>query len=107
MKLRSEEARHLEAIVAGFPHVAGAVEDVPVEQLWRALEAAERSYWRTLRQSGFSESKCQTWTSAIMRRLKGHVAADGLTEEEMLRKLYEELGCLDEFTPAEIGGFGQ
>src|SRR5271165_551495 len=46
MKLRSEEARHLEAIVAGIPHVAGAVEDVPVEQLWRALEAAERSYWR-------------------------------------------------------------
>jgi hypothetical protein len=35
-----------------------------------------------------------------MRRLKGHVAADELTEEEMLRKQYEKLGCLDEFGPA-------
>ena len=43
----------LEAIVEGIPHVAEAVEDVPAEQLWRALEAAESNYWRTLRQSGF------------------------------------------------------
>ena len=100
MKIRSDEAKILEAIVAGIPHVAEAVENVPTEQLWRALEAAESSYSRTLRQSGFSESKCQTWTSAIMRRLKGHVAADELTEEKMLRKLCEEIGCLDEFGPA-------
>ena len=90
----------MEAIVAGIPRVAEAVENVPTEQLWRALEAAQSSYSRTLRELGFSESKCQTWTSAIMRRLKGHVAADELTEEKMLRKLYEEPGCLDEFAPA-------
>jgi hypothetical protein len=96
MRSRSEEAKILEAIVAGIPHVAEAVEDVPVEQLWQALEAAESSYLRTLRQSGFSEIACKKWTSAIMRRLKGHVAADGLTEEEMLRKLYEEIGRLED-----------
>jgi hypothetical protein len=87
-----EETRYLATIVAGIPHVAKAMEDVPVEQLWRALEAAEVSYWRTLRQSGFAESKCQTWTSAIMRRLKGQVAADGLTQVEMLKRLREEVG---------------
>jgi len=87
-----EEAKILEAIVAGIPHVAEAMEDVPVEQLWQALEAAESSYLRTLRQSRFSETACKKWTSAIMRRLKGHVAADGLTEDEMLRKLYEDIG---------------
>jgi hypothetical protein len=94
MRSRAEEAKILEAIVAGIPHVAEAVEGVPVEQLWQALEAAESSYLCALRQSGFSEIACKKWTSAIMRRLKGHVAADGLTEDEMLRKLYEEVGRL-------------
>jgi len=89
-----EDAKILEAIVAGIPHVAEAMEDVPVEQWWQALEAAEISYLGTLRQSGFSETAYKKWTAAIMRRLKGHVAGDGLTEDEMLRKLYEDIGRL-------------
>jgi len=55
-----EDAKILEAIVAGIPHVAEAMEDVPVEQWWQALEAAESSYLRTLRQSGFSEIDCRS-----------------------------------------------
>jgi hypothetical protein len=91
---RSEEVGILDKIVAGIPYVAQAIEDLPIEQLWSALEAAEGSYRRTLRQSGFSESACQIVTSAIMRRLKGQLGADGLTEVEMMRKLCEELGAL-------------
>jgi hypothetical protein len=54
MRSRAEEAKILEAIVAGIPHVAEAVEDVPVEQLWQALEAADaekiiRGSWPSLR----------------------------------------------------------
>jgi hypothetical protein len=90
----------LERIVAGIPRVASAMEDLPIEQLWSALKAAEDSYRRTLRQAGLAESVCQALTSAIMRRLKGQVAADGLTEKEIMRKLCEDLGVLDEVVAA-------
>jgi hypothetical protein len=86
----------LETIVAGIPRVAEAMENLPVEQLWSALEAAEGSYRRSLRQSGFPQSLCQALTSAIMRRLKGRLSADGLNETEMMRKLCEEVGVLGE-----------
>ena len=43
---------------------------------------------------GIFGNRLQKWTTAIIRRLKGHVAADGLTEDEMLRKLYEDIGRL-------------
>jgi Phasin protein len=96
----SEEVGILEKILSGIPQVVKAIEDLPIEQLWSALEAAEGSYRLTLRQSGFSESACQIVTSAIMRRLKGQVSADGLTEVEMMRKLSEELGALGEVAAA-------
>jgi hypothetical protein len=90
----SGEASILEKIVAGIPHVASAMEDLTIEQLWAALAAAECSYRRTLRQSGFSESACHALTPAIVRRLKGQLGADGLTENEMMIKLCEELGAI-------------
>jgi hypothetical protein len=96
----SEEVGILEKIVPGIPQVVKAIEDLPVEQIWSALEAVEGSYRRTLRQSGFSESVCQAATSAIMRRVKGQLGADGLTEEEIMRKLCEELGALGDVAVA-------
>jgi hypothetical protein len=82
----------LETIVMGIPRVAKAMDDLPVEQLWSVLEAVESSYRRALAQSGFSQSDCQALASAIMRRLKGQLGADGLTEKEMMIRLCEELG---------------
>jgi hypothetical protein len=96
----SKEIGILEKIVSGIPQVVKAIEDLPVDQLWSALEAAEGSYRRTLRQFGFSESVCQAMTSAIMRRVKGQLGADGLTEEEMMRKLCEELEALGDVAAA-------
>jgi len=87
-----EETRYLATIVAGIPHVAKAMEDVPVEQLWRALEAAEVSYWRTHTTIGVCGIQVPNVDSAIMRRLKGQVAADGLIQVEMLKRLREEVG---------------
>jgi len=84
----------LETIVIGIPRVAKAMEDLPVEQLWSVLEAVEGSYRRALAQYGFSQSDCQALASAIMRRLKGQLGADGLTETEMMIRLCEELGVL-------------
>jgi hypothetical protein len=101
LKRRSpKEVGVLEKIVSGMSQVVKAIEDLPVDQLWSALEAAEGSYGRTLRQFGFSESVCQAMTSAIMRRVKGQLGADGLTEEEMMRKLCEELGALGDVAAA-------
>jgi hypothetical protein len=82
----------LETIIVGIPRVAKAMEDLPVERLWPVLGAVEGSYRRALAQYGFSQSDCQALTSAIVRRLKGQLGADGLTEKEMMMRLCEELG---------------
>lgn len=90
----------LETIIVGIPRVAKAMEDLPVEQLWSVLQVVEASYGRTLAQYGFSQSDCQTLTSAVMRRLKGQLGADGLTEKEMMMTLCNELGVLDDAVAA-------
>ena len=91
----------LESIVVGIPRVAKAMEDLPVEQIWSVLGVVEGSYRRTLAQYGFSQSDCQALTSAIMRRLKGQLGADGLTENEMMIRLCEELGVLGNAVTAD------
>jgi hypothetical protein len=90
----------LETIVVGIPRVAKAMEDLPVERIWSVLAAVEGSYGRALAQYGFSQSDCQALTSAIMRRLKGQLGADGLTEKEMMIRLCEELGVSGHTVPA-------
>src|SRR6516225_3202077 len=89
---RLGNANIFENIVAGIPRVANAMEDLPVEQLWSVLDAVGASYLRSLRQSGFSESVCQAVTSAVVRRLKGQLGGDDLSEREMMGKLCKELG---------------
>jgi hypothetical protein len=78
----------------GIPRVAKTMEDLPVEQIWSVLGAVEGSYRRSLAQHGFSQSDCQALTSAITRRLKGQLGADGLSVKEMMIRLCEELGVL-------------
>jgi hypothetical protein len=92
---RSMPTGILETIIVGIPRVAKVMEDLPVEQLWSVLAAVEDSYRGALDRYGFSEADCVTLTSAIMRRLKGQLGADGLTEKEMMIRVCEELGFVD------------
>ena len=96
----AETGIYFEKIVRGIPRVAKAMEDLPVEQLWSVLEAVEGGYERALSQCGFSQSDCHVLTSAIMRRLKGQLGADGLTEKEMMIRLFEELGIIGDVVTA-------
>jgi len=86
----------IERIVRGLHVVAKAMEEAPIEKWWVALEAAENSYLDTLRASGFSDVASQAWAAAIIRRLKGQLAGDQLTDDEIMDKIRAEVGALDE-----------
>jgi hypothetical protein len=88
----------LEKIIVGIPRVAKAIEDLPVEQLWKTAIGAR---WRN---TAFSQSDCHALTSAITRRLKGQLGADGLTEKEMMIRLCEELGVTGDVVSRLAGG---
>ena len=91
MTLGREQRNIIEAIVAGLPHLAEAVSAIPAEYQAKALKAAESSYLKTFRRLGLSEPESQTWASSVMRRLRRHVAKEGLMEKDKLKKLYEQL----------------
>jgi hypothetical protein len=91
--VNSIDATVIERIVYGFPDVAKAIEDVPPEKWWVALEAAEASYIGTLQSSGFSDVVSQV---LIIRCLKGQLAGDGLTDDEIINKIRAEVSALDE-----------
>ena len=59
------------------------------------LKAVENSYNSTLREAGLPESVCDEVSEAIMRRVKGQIAGDDLTELEIMRQLSHELKSLD------------
>ena len=92
MMLGTEEQKILEIIVAGIPHVAAVIGVMPPEHQVRAFDAAERSYFQTMRQLGLSESGCQTWTSSLMRRLRRQVGGSESTEQKKLKALLHVLG---------------
>lgn len=91
MKLSPEEAKILREAMAGIPLIAETIAATHGEHRTKALEAAERGYLQTLRQSGFADHDALTWVSAIMRRLRGQVEVLGLVNKRMLAALYEEL----------------
>jgi len=86
----------IERIVRGLDAVAKTLEDAPPEKWWVALEAAENSYVDTLRASGFSDAASQALAAAIIRRLKGQLAGDQLTDDELIDKIRAEVGASDE-----------
>jgi hypothetical protein len=55
----SEREKLLEAAVAGIPRVAQAIAETPPEQRPKALEAAERSYRKTVQKLGYEEGPVQ------------------------------------------------
>ena len=92
----SIDATVIERIVYGFPAVAKAMEDAPPAKSWVALEAAEASYIGTLQSSGFSDVASQALVASIIRLLKGQLAGDQLTEDEIMDKIRAEIGACGE-----------
>jgi hypothetical protein len=86
----------IDRIVLGFPVVAKVIDDVPPEKWWVALEAAEASYIGTLQSSGFSDIVSQALVAAIIRCLKGQIAGNRLTHDEIIDKIRAEVSALDE-----------
>ncbi len=85
----------LAKIIVGIPRVVSAMENLSIEQLWPALKAVESSYKSALREAGLPQSVCDVVSEVIMRRLKGQIAGDDLTELEIMRELRHELRSLD------------
>ena len=80
----------IERIVQGFSTVTSVIEDAPPEK-WRvALEAAEASYIGTLQSSGFSDAASQALAASIVRRLKGQLAGDEVSDDEIVDKIRSE-----------------
>ena len=80
----------IERIVQGFSTVTSVIEDAPPEK-WRvALEAAEASYIGTLQSSGFSDAASPVLAASIIRRLKGQLAGDELSDDEIVDKIRSE-----------------
>jgi hypothetical protein len=102
--VNSIDATVIERIVYGFPDVAKAIEDVPPEKWWVALEAADASYIGTLQSSGFSDLVSQALAAAIIRCLKGQLAGDRLTDDEIIDKIRAEVSALDETLTSQASG---
>jgi hypothetical protein len=84
----------IERIVRGFPVVTSVIEDAPPEK-WRvALEAAEASYIGALQLSGFSDAASQALAASTVRRLKGQLAGDELSDDEIVDKIRSEQGLV-------------
>jgi hypothetical protein len=82
----------IERIVRGFPVVTSVIEDAPPEK-WRvALEAAQASYIGALQLSGFSDAASQALAASIVRRLKGQLAGDELSDDEIVDKFVPSKG---------------
>jgi hypothetical protein len=80
----------IEKIVRGFPAVTRVIEDAPPEK-WRvALEAAAASYIGVLQSSGFSVAASQALAASIVCRLKGQLAGDELSDDEIVDKIRSE-----------------
>ena len=91
MALSLKQRQYVEAVIAALPHLAEAVAAIPRDCQVKAFEAAERSYLRTFRQLGLPGP--ETWASSVMRRLRRRVREAGLTEQDKLKKLYEQLSA--------------
>jgi hypothetical protein len=80
----------IEKIVRGFLAVTSVIEDASPEKWRAALEAAEASYIGTLQSSGFSDAASQALAASIVRRLKGQLAGDEVSDDEIVDKIRSE-----------------
>ena len=69
----SQEAKILQAAVAGIPRVAQAIAAIPAEHRASAFAAAERCYLQTAKDLGGTDKFAQNWASAVMFQLQAQV----------------------------------
>ena len=91
MASSSEEAKVLEAAVAGIPAVAQIIASVPAENRTNAFDVVERTYLQIARGLGGTEGVAWNWTSAVMAQLRTEVEERMLANRRLLRALYEKL----------------
>jgi hypothetical protein len=91
MASSSEEAKVLEAAVAGIPKIAEIIAFMPVENRASAFDAAERTYLQIAKDLGGAEELAQKWASAVMVELRGAVDERVLANRRLLSALHEEL----------------
>lgn len=89
MASRPEEV--LEAAISGIPKIAQMIAFIPAESRACAFGAAERIYLQIAKDLGGAEDVSQSWTSAIMLRLRAEVQDKVLINRKLLKVLHEEL----------------
>jgi len=75
MASSSEEDAILEVAIAGVSRVAEAIGAMTHENRVTALEAAERSYYKTALDLGYGEAEAQGWAATVMATLLAEVAS--------------------------------
>jgi hypothetical protein len=68
-----EREEILATAVAGIPRVAQLIAAIPTEQRAKALDAARRSYLKTVQDLGYGEAAGEEWVSDLMRYLRSEV----------------------------------
>lgn len=69
----SEKEEILETAIAGIPRIAQLLASLPADDRTRALDAAKRSYLKTVHDLGYAEAAAQKWVFAVMRCLRTEV----------------------------------
>ncbi len=91
MASNSEKDEVLEAAIADIPRVAQMIAAIPAEHRATALDAAERSYLKAVKDLGYGEAAAQKWASAIMSRLRVEEGKGRWAMRIRLKLLYREL----------------
>ncbi len=86
----SQEAKILQAAVAGIPRVAQAIAAIPAEHRASAFAAAERCYLQTAKDLGGADKFAQNWASAVMLQLQAQVE-QVLADRNLLKALPQGL----------------
>ena len=91
--LSSQEAKILQAAVAGIPRVAQAIAAIPAEHRASAFAAAERCYLQTAKDLGCADKFAQNWASAVMLQLQAQVEQRVLADRNLLKALHQGTGA--------------
>lgn len=79
MARRAEVESVLDAAFAGVSRVADLIVSLRDEDRSKAFAAAERSYFKTCRELGYSEGQALGWASSLLMKLRSevHIASKG------------------------------
>ncbi len=87
----SQEAKILQAAVAGIPRVAQAIAAISAEHRASAFAAAERCYLQAAKDLGGTDKFAQNWASAVIRQLQAQVEQQVLADRNQSKALHQGL----------------